>query len=404
MTNSNNIKKIKEIFLVHGRDNDANKGMTDFLRSLNLKVIEWSEAKKDTKGTNPPVIEIVKEAIKNKAVLVLLTPDEVTFLRKWLYSDKKDSEPVVQSRPNVLFEAGLALGANPYHTVIVSMGDSRIPSDLLGLHIDRFDGTQECRKALADALEKAGCEINKNGTDWLGKAGKDDFEKSFAHQKKSNVEVERGIPAGVRIKDSPYKFKNVINDKCKRIIMTGHNFADQLKPEKGAVLIDVIKNSLDDNQELEFLIVFAPPNILNNAHELGYNDLINTSIPQFINLKYGSILSDEQKKRLSIYCLSGALSLTCFARDYDSDNGLITITPRWFTNDTGGGRMFIVIQKVDNKKIYETISKDIDKIYSEIKTHKTSMSLKEVVVQLINDGVRIDVLDEYLEKLKNADD
>lgn len=395
---------MRKIFLVHGRDIDAYHGMMALLSSLKLDVKEWSEIKKDTEGTIPYTMEIVKKAIMDKAVLVLLTPDEVTFLRQGL-QNKKDSKPVFQSRPNVLFEAGFAFSSNPSHTVIVTIDNPRIWSDIEGLHIVRFDGTSKSRKSLVDALKKAGCEVNTDGEEWLKEAGNKYFKKAINQQEESDVSVERGIPAGVRISNSPYKFEKAISDKCKRIIMTGHNFADQLEPKKGAPLLEVLRKSLENNRELEIIIVFAPPNILKEAHEVGYNDLLNTSIPQFVKLKYGSLLNSEQQKRLFICCLSGALSLTCFARDYDKDDGLITVTPRWLTDQTGGGRMFFASRKLDNEEIYETMRKQIDLIYTEIRTHNTAMKLKEVVIHLIDkQGISLNINSEDLEKLRNSND
>lgn len=402
MSDPTGVKEVNEIFLVHGRDNDANEGMRAFLESLGLRVVEWSEAKKDAKGQSPYVIEIVKKAIKNKAVLVLLTPDEVTFLRNWFVTDKEDSEPAAQSRPNVLFEAGLALGANPHHTVIVVMGSARIPSDLLGLHIEKFDGSPEKRQALADELKKAGCNINRNGTRWLNKAGSHYFEKALKRQKESDIKVDRGIPAGVRISNSPYKFDSVIDDKCNEIFMTGHNFADQLDPQKGAILLRVVKNSLEVNKELRMTLVFAPPDLLKEAHEEGYRDLINTSIPQFVNLKYGSLLNEEQQQRLFIYCSSGALSLSCFARDINDDNGLITVNPRWITDQMGGGRMYFAVRKSDNAEIYESMRKQIDLAYSEIREiHPTAKTLRQVVLELDKKGVKLDIVPNILHKLRS---
>jgi len=402
MSDPTGVKEINEIFLVHGRDNDANEGMRAFLESLGLRVVEWSEAKKSVKGQNPYVIDIVKKAIKTKAVLVLLTPDEVTFLRNWFVTDKDDSEPAAQSRPNVLFEAGLALGANPHHTVIVVMASARIPSDLLGLHIEKFDGSPEKRQALADELGKAGCKINRNGTRWLNEAGRHYFEKALKRQKESDIKVERGIPAGVRISISPYKFDNVIDDKCDEIIMTGHNFADQLAPEKGAILLKVIQDALKENKTLKMTLVFAPPDLLKNANEEGYRDLINTSIPQFVNLKYGSLLNEEQQQRLFIYCSSGALSFSCFARDITKNNGLITVNPRWITDQMGGGRMFFAVRESDNPKIYESMSKQIDLAYSVIRgVHPTTKTLRQLVLELDKKGVKLEIAPDILHKLKS---
>jgi len=404
-------KMISEIYLVHGRDEDANAGMRMFLRALGLNVLEWSHVKTLCREPNPYVSEIVKKALKNRAVLVLMTPDEVVFLRYEL-KRKSDTQveagPAVQARPNVLLEGGLAWGLNPKHTVFVAMGNARIPSDIGSRHIERFDGSPELRRSLAAELDAAGCKVNIDGHDWLS-AGREHFTMTLKREQNSDPIVERGIPAGVGINRSPYNFDRVINNQCKEIIMTGHNFADLLDPTKGAILQNVVKKAMTDNDDLRITLVFAPPDLLKAAHELGYNDLINTSIPQFAELKYGHLLTQQQQQRLFIYCLSGALSLSCFARDPNEDNGLITVTPRWITDTTASGRMFFAIRKSDNAAIYETMRKQIEVIMSEKrKAHPTAKGLREVVILLIEElqkiGGRLKIAEATLKKLRESDD
>jgi hypothetical protein len=72
-----------------------------------------------------------------------------------------------QPRPNVLVEAGMALGLHNDRTVIVEMGRLRPISDLFGRHVVRLDNTPQQRKALAQRLQTAGCKVNLAGNDWL---------------------------------------------------------------------------------------------------------------------------------------------------------------------------------------------------------------------------------------------
>jgi hypothetical protein len=70
-------------------------------------------------------------------------------------------------RPNVLFEAGLALGLHREKTILVEIGRVRGLSDLAGKHMLRLTNDQATRNALANRLEMAGCKVDRHGTHWL---------------------------------------------------------------------------------------------------------------------------------------------------------------------------------------------------------------------------------------------
>ena len=86
-----------------------------------------------------------------QAVVVLMTPDEIAYLRDEYSSDESDPErePGAQARPNVLFEAGMAMGRHPKRTVLAELGAMRPFSDIAGRHILRITDEPERRKELA---------------------------------------------------------------------------------------------------------------------------------------------------------------------------------------------------------------------------------------------------------------
>ena len=110
--------------------------MFSFLRSVKLHPIEWSEAIRLTAKTNPFVGEVLDAAFSHaRAVLVLMTPDETTRLLPEFVRENDPSherEPGMQPRPNVLFEAGMAMGRSPDRTVLVQLGETRLFSDIAG--------------------------------------------------------------------------------------------------------------------------------------------------------------------------------------------------------------------------------------------------------------------------------
>ena len=75
-----------------------------------------------------------------------------------------------QACPNVLFEAGLAMGRHPEKLVVVQVGKVKAFSVVGGRHTVRLTDDIESRNDLASRLEKV-CEIDRVGRDWM-KSGK----------------------------------------------------------------------------------------------------------------------------------------------------------------------------------------------------------------------------------------
>lgn len=164
----------RKVFVVHGRDSKLRDSMFAFLRAIGLEPIEWNQAVLGTGKATPYVGEILDYAFSQaRAVVVLLSPDDVAFLREELRGKNEEEYEIQltpQARQNVLFESGIAMGRDENRTVIIEIGKLRPFSDIAGRHKIIMDNTAEKRKALAQRLEKAGCKINLEGDDWL-KAG-----------------------------------------------------------------------------------------------------------------------------------------------------------------------------------------------------------------------------------------
>ena len=167
---SNGDDRKRKVFVVHGRNEPARRAMFSFLRSIGLQPIEWSQAVALTGEASPYIGTVLDSAFDAaQAVVVLMTPDEIAYLRDEYSSDEYDSErsPGAQARPNVLFEAGMAMGRDPKRTVLVELGAMRPFSDVAGRHILRMADEPERRKELAQRLGTAGCRIDMAGNDWL---------------------------------------------------------------------------------------------------------------------------------------------------------------------------------------------------------------------------------------------
>lgn len=157
----------RNVWVVHGRDMQQRDAMFDFLRSLSLNPMEFGDVAIQTGVGAPYVGQILETAFKQaKAVVVLLSPDEVAYLRPELAEHDGETAPGRQARPNVLFEAGMAFGHHPDRTILVEVGDLRPFSDIAGRHAIRLNGQLAPLNELAGRLEAAGCPVNRNGTDW----------------------------------------------------------------------------------------------------------------------------------------------------------------------------------------------------------------------------------------------
>ena len=165
-------KKVpNQVFVVHGRDRAAKDAMFAFLRSVDVKPIEWNSAIAMSKKAAPFIGEILEAAFsKARAIVVLLTPDDLAQLRPDLLSPSdKPYERILtgQARPNVLFEAGMAFATHPGQTVLVQIGNVREFSDLAGRHVVHMTNEYSKRQELTTKLKNAGCDVDTNGSDWV---------------------------------------------------------------------------------------------------------------------------------------------------------------------------------------------------------------------------------------------
>lgn len=164
-------RKGKKVFVVHGRNEQLRRAMFTFLRALGLTPVEWSTALKATGSGSPTIMQVINVLMEESAaVAVLLTPDDLVQLKPQLLrkNDKEiERQQVGQARPNVLFEAGIAMGSRPNETVLVQIGDVKSFTDVGGIHVSYLNNGPEARQELAQKLQAASCDVDMSGTDWL---------------------------------------------------------------------------------------------------------------------------------------------------------------------------------------------------------------------------------------------
>jgi len=165
--------KDNSMFVVHGRDAKLNQDMYAFLASIGIVPMEWDQAIKAAKGgANPIVGDVISQAMERvQGVMVLFSPDEEAKVRTKFASasDRRKGLHLkgFQPRPNVIFEAGLALGAHSDKTILVQVGIVRDISDIAGKHMVHLSNSFADRKRLADRLSsKLKFKIDLDGTTW----------------------------------------------------------------------------------------------------------------------------------------------------------------------------------------------------------------------------------------------
>jgi hypothetical protein len=188
VTDDGNQPNQAEVFVVHGRNEQIRKSMFEFLRALHLKPMEWNRMVELTGKGSPYVGEILDQAFeKAAAVVVLLTGDDEARLKEAYRADGEEHEATLmpQARPNVLFEAGMAISRSQERTILVQVGALRDFSDIAGRHIIRLDNSAKARAALIRRLRTAHCPVDDSGTDWLDSG-------NFDLQTESSLEKSKG--------------------------------------------------------------------------------------------------------------------------------------------------------------------------------------------------------------------
>lgn len=162
---------LKTVFVIHGRNDKLRESMFNFLRALGLKPVEWSQAIQATQKASPYIGEILDTAFSQaQAIIVMFSGDDDAQLRKEFLRQNEppyEKELTPQPRPNVIFEAGMAMGRNEDRTILVQVGELRPISDIAGRHITHLDNNPQKRQELVTKLQGAGCEVDTSGTDWL---------------------------------------------------------------------------------------------------------------------------------------------------------------------------------------------------------------------------------------------
>ena len=199
----------RTVFVIHGRDREALEALFAFLRSLDLRPVQWEELVERTNRGSPYTGEVVAQAFREaNAVVVLMTPDDEARLHPDLQSDADPEYERTywgQVRPNVLLEAGMALEAQPTRTIFVEIGRLRPASDLAGINSIRLTGANGPLLALVKRLETAGCPVDTSSEEWMRTDRFESLSALTRAPKGPDPPTQDHLPRGTRVEAQSLK-------------------------------------------------------------------------------------------------------------------------------------------------------------------------------------------------------
>lgn len=168
----------KKVFIIHGRNTKARKAVEQFVRALGLVPIDFEQLAADSGAAF--VGEIVRTGLAQaQGIIALFTADEISHLRPDYHEphDGQEDKMRWQSRPNVIFEAGMAYGSAPERTILAVLGgQTKLFSDVKGLHLTYLSNSHDSRKRLRQKLIGAKCEVDLRSDAYDDPAVAGDFD------------------------------------------------------------------------------------------------------------------------------------------------------------------------------------------------------------------------------------
>lgn len=143
----------KEVFVVHGHDNEAKETVARFLEKLGLRAIILHEQP----NLNRTIIEKLEGNANVSFAVVILTPDDLG------YPMGRSDLIKTRARQNVIFELGFFIGRLSRAKVCaLYRGDVELPSDYNGVVYLPFDDSGAWKIDLAKEIRASGLEIDLN--------------------------------------------------------------------------------------------------------------------------------------------------------------------------------------------------------------------------------------------------
>jgi predicted nucleotide-binding protein len=146
-----------KVFVVHGHDNKSKSELEIFLSEIGLEPIVLHRQA----DAGMTIIEKFEKHSDVGYAFILLTPDEVSYLKKYHGSKDIDNHKENRARPNVIFEFGFFVGKLGRSRVCcLHTGEVSLPTDLSGIIYKPFnDNIEEVAYPIIKDLKAAGYKL-----------------------------------------------------------------------------------------------------------------------------------------------------------------------------------------------------------------------------------------------------
>jgi predicted nucleotide-binding protein len=149
----------KKVFVVHGHDEVAKTNLEIFLREIGLEPVVLH-------GQADEGLTIIEKFEKHSDVgyaFILLTPDEISYVKTEESKEDNTRKKEFRARPNVIFEFGYFVGKLGRSRVCcLSTGDVSLPSDVSGVIYKKFTKSiEEVAYSIMKDLKASAYEIDR---------------------------------------------------------------------------------------------------------------------------------------------------------------------------------------------------------------------------------------------------
>jgi predicted nucleotide-binding protein len=361
------------VFLVHGRDAEAREAMTELLEAMGVTIVTWSDALSTLSLSDRDIWRIVGQGFAlSHAVIVLSTPDEVSFLRQELrrpHDSLTARGPRFQPRQNVLLELGYALSKEESRTIHITVGDVAPPTDRDGKWTARIPAMApaEFRAHIGEMLRRifSSGEFDEYINDWLDHKEKWNVPGKIdeIYARENRRVLSSYIEAGTSVRTTRFRYSDFFATG-REFILTGTNFGDAMgdRGTPPSLLHNLIVEVLTTKPDSLVTLAVAPHELLAQLHHTAIVDLKERSAARLQMLQHDPRLTPQEQSRLRIFDHPGAMFLSIAIRDPDftsSEHGLAVVTPRWFKDETSYQRMFFAVEQRANPEIFRAITGEI---------------------------------------------
>jgi predicted nucleotide-binding protein len=228
-----------DVFVAHGRDEQARGAIFGFLRTLGLRPLEHEQLVAGTGAAPCPSgsDDIAHAIAKAQASVIVLTPDNMgeTHQGPHRRGDAPEAGAVRHAELNVLVTLGMALAIHPERTIILIAGDYQPASDLASLNYITLSDSPECRGEIVIRLRLAGCPVGDYEEESLASGHFADLSASGRQQRQDARALGGGAVGSIPAAEGDRVKTGEPQDAQAQVISIARQVVRQLAPDELAV-------------------------------------------------------------------------------------------------------------------------------------------------------------------------